>query len=173
MSDGDFFAGQLRATADQFEWAARQIPVERRFLASTGHWSAAQIVFHAANYERIAVYPSMLRWDGGPEVDDAALDDEQADWERKGQRANFDDLLSAFEAVRAEQITLASRLIGRWDEDRVTPWTLPGAPPITLRWLVTKTLQHTFEHTDELLRNRLYWDMHDAWLVFRRNGPRP
>lgn len=170
MDESDFFAEQLRVTAAQLTWAARQIPKERRDAVMSGHWSAARIIFHVTNYERLAVAPSMRLWAGGPEVDDSALDDEAEDWERKGRRMSFDDLINAFDTVRAEQIALAPQMIGRWDESRVTPWTLAGAPPITLRWLVTKTLQHTFEHSDELLRIRLYWDMHEAWLISRR-GP--
>lgn len=171
MGVSDFFAGQLRVTADQLIWAAGQIPDTRRYVALDGHWSAAQILFHVTNYERLAVLPSVRRWDGGPEVDDSRLDQELEDWERIGRRTAWDDLIRAFEVGRTEQIALISGMgeaDARWDESRMTPWTLDGAPPITLRWLVTKTLQHTFEHSDELLRIRLYWDMHEAWLVSRR-----
>ena len=173
MSVSDFFAGQLRVTADQLIWAAGQIPEARRYLASDGHWSAAQIVFHLTNYERIAVLPSARRWDGGPVVDDSRLDRELDDWSITGRNMAWDDLIAEFEAVRSEQIALVSRMAGRWDESRFTPWTLNDAPPITLRWLVTKTLQHTFEHSDELLRMRLYWDMHDAWLKSSRSPRDP
>ncbi len=39
-----------------------------------------------------------------------------------------------------------------------TVWSYPGLPPVTLRWVVTKTLQHTAEHVSALLRLSLFWD---------------
>ncbi|HEX9035622.1 MAG TPA: DinB family protein [Ktedonobacterales bacterium] len=173
MNDSDYFADQLRVTAEQFAWAALQIPDARRFVAQEGRWCAARVIFHITNYERLTVAPSMRLWEGGPPVDDSPLDDEPLDWERKGARTTYDDLISAFRAGRADQIALASRLVGRWDETRDSPWTLKDAPPITLRWVVTKTLQHTFEHSDELLRIRLYTDMHDTWLKSSRSSRDP
>jgi DinB family protein len=170
MDESDFFAEQLRVTANQFIWAARRIPEAQRHVAPEGRWCAGRIIFHITNYERLTVVPSMRLWAGGPAVDDSPLDDEPVDWERKGKRMTYNDLISGFEAIRAEQVALISQLIGRWDETRDSPWTLKDAPPITLRWVVTKTIQHTFEHSDELLRMGLYADMHDAWLK-SRSGP--
>lgn len=168
MGDSDYFAEQLRVTAEQFTWVARQIPEARRYAGMDGNWSAARAIYHMTSYERVAVLPSMRLWLGGPAVDDSELDDESAEWERVGQLIAYDDLLDAFNAVRAEQIALAAQLVGEWDKPRATVWTLPGAPPITLRWVVTKTLQHTFEHSSELLRIWLYADMRQAWHAARQ-----
>ena len=53
MDESDFFAEQLRVTANQFIWAARQIPEARRYVAPEGRWCAARIIFHITNYERL------------------------------------------------------------------------------------------------------------------------
>ena len=45
MDASDFFAEQLRVTANQFIWAARQIPEARRYVAPEGRWCAARIIF--------------------------------------------------------------------------------------------------------------------------------
>lgn len=34
----------------------------------------------------------------------------------------------------------------------------PFWPDVSLRWVVTKTLQHTFEHTNNVLQIGLFWD---------------
>jgi hypothetical protein len=35
---------------------------------------------------------------------------------------------------------------------------LTSSTEVTLRWVVSKTLQHTFEHTNNILRIALFWD---------------
>ncbi|MBM2847059.1 MAG: hypothetical protein HW418_1, partial [Anaerolineales bacterium] len=40
-----------------------------------------------------------------------------------------------------------------WEETRRAVWG-----PVTLRWVVTKTYQHTAEHTHDVLSLALYWD---------------
>ena len=159
MSEGDFFAEQLRVTAEQLTWAAGQVPEARRSVSPGGSWSAARIIFHMLYYERETALPSMRLWLGGAGPGEDAFDAEGVQWEREGQTMPYEALLDAFSAVRAEEIALASQLVDLWDESRPTGWDMPGVAPITLRWVVSKTIQHTFEHSNELMRMSLFWDM--------------
>jgi hypothetical protein len=74
--------------------------------------------------------------------------------------AGDDDLasiLARFQKVRAEQIALLPQFSeAAWNERRDTPGVWG---PVTLRWVVTKTYQHTAEHTHDVLRMALFWDM--------------
>lgn len=47
-----------------------------------------------------------------------------------------------------------------WEAVRSTPW---GEVP--LRWIMTKTLQHTYEHTHDVLSLGLYWGWVEARLA--------
>ena len=170
MSDSDFFADQLRVSADQLTWAARQVPEARRWLSPGKGWSAARIVYHMAYYEREIAAPAMRLWLGGPPVDDSRFDAEDGEWEREGQTMTYDALLDAFARGRAEQAALAPRLAGLWDAARPTGWDMPGVEPTTLRWVVSKTIQHTFEHSNELMRMSLFWDRMLAHQAAERAG---
>lgn len=159
--DSAFFAEQLRASASYLLWAAEQVPEERRFLRPpfrNAEWPAARELFHLALYERSVALPSMRLWLGGPRVDDADFLREDALWAAEGQQTAYPALLQRLRDVRAEQIALLPALVGRWDESRDTVWKIDGLPPITLRWVVMKTLQHTAEHASAISRITLFWD---------------
>jgi hypothetical protein len=47
---------------------------------------------------------------------------------------------------------------GMWEETRDSVW---GA--VTLRWVVSKTYQHTFEHGSTIMRIALFWDGFARW----------
>lgn len=103
------------------------------------------------DYERQIARPVMQQWLGASEV--------QVNWdEEAGWRANCDvaveQLLDQFRAVRSEQIALLPRFSEHaWHELQMTGWG-----PIPLLWLVSKTYQHTNEHTSDVLRMALFWD---------------
>jgi hypothetical protein len=62
-------------------------------------------------------------------------------------------LLTAFKTIRTQQLELLTQLNTQtWYEERDIIW---GRFP--LKWVVTKTYQHTLEHTDEVLRAYLWW----------------
>ncbi len=161
MDDGTFFAEQLRATTSYLRWAAEQVPEERRYLRppfQNAEWPAAREVFHLALYERSVALPSMRLWLGGPLVEDSDFLREDALWEEDGRQTAYPALLQQLSDVREEQIALLPALAGRWDQARDTIWKIEGLPPITLRWVVAKTLQHTAEHASAISRITLFWD---------------
>lgn len=51
-----------------------------------------------------------------------------------------------------EQIALLDDLHEAWDDQRGTVW---GARP--LHWVVSKTFQHTTEHTHDVMKLALFW----------------
>lgn len=161
MDESDFFAEQFRATNDAMHYMARLVPAARRYLRPpflNAEWSAAREVYHLALYEEVVALPSMRLWLGDPEVDGSAFEREDALWESEGQHFDYSALLHRLNTVRAEQIALLPALAGRWDEARETVWTVPELDPITLHWVVAKTLQHTAEHISAIGRIALFWD---------------
>jgi hypothetical protein len=150
-----WFHSQLQASAEGFIWGVEQIPLERRYArppGPLGDWTAARHVFHMAYYERTIALPSMRQWLGEPcpSVDD---DDEDRAW---GDGKDLDSLVAQFWAVRSEQIMLLPRFDpALWEEQREAVWG-----PVTLRWVVSKTYQHTCEHSHDVLRLALFWDMY-------------
>lgn len=162
MSDSEEFATRLRETAAQFTWAALLVPEARRDTPVGENWSPARIIYHMLHYERDVAAPAMRQWLGGPSVTDEAFEAEEAHWESEGQTMPYAALLDGFNAIRAEQIALTPRLAGLWDEARPTGWDLPGVEPTTLRWVVSKTIHHTFEHSNELMRNSLFYERMSA-----------
>lgn len=161
MDKSDFIAEQFRASNDAIHYIARLVPVVRRYLRPpfrNAEWCAAREVYHLALYEETVALPSMRLWLGGPAVDDADFLNEDALWESEGQHLDYLALLHRLNAVREEQIALLPTLAGQWDEARETVWTGPELEPITLHWVVAKTLQHSWEHQSAIARIALFWD---------------
>ncbi len=116
----------------------------------------ARIVFHLTCYEQRIALPWMRLWfgDDAPPRTDQTEDAqrEEADW-NGGQGHPLADMLADLRAVRAAQIALIADLPDdAWQRELPALWG-----PVSLHWLVTKTLQHTLEHTDEILRQYLWW----------------
>jgi hypothetical protein len=157
MNPSQWFRQQLQASADGFVWAAEQVPLERRYMqppTGLGEWAAARHVFHLLYYEQNIALPNMRQWLGEPWILTGGLD-EGAAW---GQGQDVENLLTEFRAVRNEQIALLSEFDeGTWHETRTNIWG-----PATLLWVVSKTYQHTAEHTSNVLQIALFWDFFAA-----------
>ena len=160
MELSKWFDHQLRSTLDGFTWAVQQLPVERLYAtppAPLGEWSAAQHVFHLLEYEENLALPSMHQWLGAPLViryeslDDAAS-------------PSIEELLSRFKSVRQEEIELLPKFSqAAWElKQKTTFWG-----DVSLRWLVSKTYQHTLEHTHDILRLSLFWDRIIVRMAYR------
>ena len=154
MDLSQWFTDQLNAGAEGFIWAVEQVPPERRLLAPPkllGEWNAARHVFHMLYYEQNAVVPSMKIWLGQPiTINEADYDDAAA----LGYGKDLDTLLTDFRRARAEQLELLARFNDQlWYEAHPTIWG-----DVTLLWLVSKTFQHTAEHTHNVMSMALFWD---------------
>jgi hypothetical protein len=97
--------------------------------------------------------PAMRLWFDGP----VGVGDWLTDWSEPivgRTSADLEGWVRMLAAGREEQRDLLDQLDGEaWTTVRTTVW---GAVP--LRWVVTKTCQHTAEHTDDVLRMVLFWD---------------
>jgi hypothetical protein len=158
MNLSQWFHDQLQSSADGFVWGAEQVPEARRKIqppAGLGEWSAARHVFHLVYYERTIALPGMQQWLGRelPPTEDL---DEDVAWSQKQE--TLESLLDQFRRVRAEQVALLPGFDEpAWHATRETVWG-----PMSLLWVVSKTYQHTAEHTNDILRIALFWDSYEA-----------
>lgn len=149
-----WFHAQLTGSAEAFRWAVEQVPTGRLLIAppeKLGEWSVARHVFHVLSNERRLALPTMRCWLGETFERDETYQ-EEAEWARGH---DLTTLLAEFQRIRAEEISL---LPFYREED----WERVGAssvwPDVSLRWVATKTLQHTFDHTNSVLAMALFWD---------------
>ncbi|HLH64000.1 MAG TPA: DinB family protein [Ktedonobacteraceae bacterium] len=159
MDLSQWFSDQLTSSAEGYIWSVEQFSPEQRFITPPtkfGEWSPARHVFHMYSYEQHIALPSMRIWLDEPfpyEGHDYKADmlKEEKAW-NEGQHT-FEELLENFRTVRAEQVVLLQQFSEAiWDEKRKTIWG-----DVSLKWIVTKTLQHTAEHTNDVLRMALFW----------------
>lgn len=150
-----WFDDQLRTSADLFLWAVEQlgerawtIPARARGL---GTWSAARHAFHLVHYEHTIALPSMKQWLGGPRIAAEHLPHEDAAWDVGHE---LPVVMRDFRDVRIAQLSLLPDLVdeGLWDLKADAVWGL-----VSLRWVMTKTLQHTAEHAHDVLSLALFW----------------
>jgi len=151
MELSKWFEDQLRSTLEGFIWAVQQLPKERLYSlppTALGDWSASQHVWHMLDYEKNLAFPSMHQWLGAP----PALRKEESE---KRNPPAVQEMLAEFEQVRQAEIVLLSKFDDvTWNSNQNT--TFWGE--VSLFWLVSKTYQHTLEHTHDLLRLVLFWD---------------
>jgi hypothetical protein len=151
-----WFHEHLQASADGFVWGALQVPVARRNVRppeALGEWTASRHVFHMLFYDQNIALPTMYQWLGKPRPGEGI--EEEVAWGEGS--SDIESLLAEFKKVREEQIRLLERFDDQaWNSTRDTIWR-----SVPLSWVVSKTYQHTAEHTGDILRIALFWD---SWL---------
>ena len=152
------FCEQLSRGLEDVEQALAQVPGDRLYLtppASLGDWPAARHVFHLEYYEHNSPIPVLHTWLDEPYPHYEGPDEDAAWANARDIRHTFDKLRQA----REWQIELIERVQpAMWDEvHEIGNW---GA--INLRWVATKTIQHTHEHINEILKLALFWDQREA-----------
>ncbi len=157
MQQAQWFQQQLQSSADNFLWAVEQIPQERLYLAPRpNRWPIARIIFHLTRYEQRLAFPSMLQWLGGTKPIVGTQEEDNAQDERDwsgGEGHNIQILIAGFKVIRSQQLALFPQFNEQiWLEEREAIWG-----NVSLKWVLTKTYQHTLEHTDEVLRAYLWW----------------
>ncbi|HEY4383904.1 MAG TPA: DinB family protein [Ktedonobacteraceae bacterium] len=151
------FQDRLQDSFDEFLWAVSLIPQDRFYRAPRpNRWSVARLVFHLTSYEEKIALPTMRQWCGEPKPHAGSQEEDGQIEERlwnNGEGHEMPAMIERLKIVRAQEISLLNQLAeASLDEEREAIWgTLP------LRWIVTKTYQHTLEHTDEILRSYLWW----------------
>jgi hypothetical protein len=98
--------------------------------------------------------PSMRLWFGAPYPEFEGYD-EPAAW---SDAPYAEVVVAQIEGLRAEQLDIiATAGNALWAEARQTP-----LGERTLYWVVSKTLQHALEHTNNLLKIALLWEHYEA-----------
>lgn len=154
----EWFRYQLKASEDAFVWAAEQIPppLLNQIPPNAdyfGLWEPARHVWHVSGYEQYVVMPSMNQWLHNSGVPVISWADTDAAWAGVTDRS-LRTLTQKFRHIRQMQIEMLDELMDSdWDTPRPTVWE---ERPLSM--VVTKTLQHTYEHGDTLMRMGLWWD---------------
>jgi hypothetical protein len=158
MNDLVWFQTQLEASSAGFAWAVAQVPAERQEReppAALGPWSAARHIFHLLFYEREVALPNWNLWLGHSLNLEAVVPDEDIAWD---SRAAATALLAQWQEGRAALLALLPQFAdSAWSETRPAVWG-----EVTLRWVVSKTYQHTAQHIHEVLALALDWDLAGA-----------
>ncbi len=167
----DLLARQLEETAKIIDWAMKSVP-EARLLEEPPHfthpnasydvkkyfgsWSAYRILIHLLHYEETAALPNMTLW--LDEIDRLARHcggETKAYEDALLHEVSLQSLLDRFHTVRKKQIDVLNKITeSQWTEKR--PNTNWGN--VTIEFIVTKSIQHTLEHGNKILRNVLFWD---------------
>jgi hypothetical protein len=152
MDLSQWFQEQLQASAEGFIWSVLQVPEARRNLQppiGLGEWSAARHTFHLLYYEQTIALPSMKQWLDEPMPSDR---NEDVAWIQNSE--SIENFLEQFHSVREQQIAILPKFEqATWHAPRRTIWGI-----VPLLWVVSKTFQHTAEHTSDVLQLRLWWD---------------
>jgi hypothetical protein len=102
-------------------------------------------------YEQNVALPRMRHW-LFESCRETPVPPEEVAW---GDGHDLEFILYRFRTVRAGQIALLAQYdAADWDDERY----FSGWGSVTLRWLVSKTYQHTAEHTHAVLGLALFWD---------------
>jgi hypothetical protein len=166
MNLSQWFQDQLLASAEGFIWGTLQVPKARRLLQppeGLGEWSAVRHIFHMVFYEQKCALPNMQQWLGEPPPSLKGLDEDVA-WSE--EKDDVESLLAAFRKVRTDQIAL----LPKYDE---STWNMPYKTiwgRVTLSWAVSKTYQHTAEHTSDVMQIGLFWDDVVKWNKSKKEG---
>lgn len=158
MNWTEWFLAQMQSSAEGFERAfwlvperlRREMPIDEKYM---GRWPAARHVWHVTEYERIVAMSNMRVWTGEAQIDEGPWLDDDETWLAS---SNVSDkvLIERFWEIR--QLALDRVKMLRevdWDACRDTGWGQKS-----LAWVLTKTVQHTWEHGDTLMRMGLWWE---------------
>ena len=156
MTDKSWYLEQLRSLGQLFNWSIEQVPTERLVLSPPpplGEWSTMRHVFHMVYNESNIVIPRLSQWQGGPTPPGGPYEEDAA-WSSIKDPST---LLEEFNAIRAKQIDQITEM----DANLLSEVRETTMGPATLKWVLTKSIQHTAEHINDILRMALFWDWFD------------
>lgn len=171
MNSKNFLAKQLEETAQSIDWAINLVP-EDRLLEIAPHsvhlkadetlkkyfglWSAYRLLFHLVHYEENWAVPGLKHWLGDALPPKNKMKNEEEMWEKELQKGvDLKSMLNRFHTVRGKQVELINKMQNKtWTEKKSnTYWG-----EATAEFSVSKTIQHTFEHGNKMMRIALHWD---------------
>lgn len=169
----DFFSSQLQSTFDVLSYSTTlntsdnlvspiidelskifnpEFEAGHRYM---GTWSRHRLLHHLITYEENAVLPVLRNWksDGDiPEIEQlmANLKSEEENYD---QNISIDSMVEKLKVLREFQIALLHNMT---DEDLKRSKMTPFWEIQTLEWILGKSVQHSFEHGNKMLRHALF-----------------
>lgn len=154
VQDTQFFVRHLQSSSDALLWAVDQVPSGRHHvlpLPVFGDTPIIRLVFDQLWHERSIFLPYLRWWAGGSEPE-GLLEDVEHVWATSNH--SMSEFLSSFQTERAESIQIVAGFTDDlWYTRRSTLWG-----DVSLKWVVTHTLQLTLDLTSHLMQMALYWD---------------
>lgn len=171
-----FFSNQLKSTLEAILWLLENYPQKNgetppfdklseklfpEFKAGYnffGKWSRKRILFHLAFYEEMLVIPTMVLWSEEKELEIQNFPNEETEF---SQDIDIDILKSKFGELRQKQIQIINGLSqNSWNISKNTIW---GDKKLV--WVVGKTIQHSYEHGNKMLRHAIFWEYQAKMLL--------
>lgn len=145
---------------------AKHPNADKGFKAYFGEWSAARQLFHIIFYEQNYAVPAMEHWLGEPHPQSDLLFPDSGMEEVFWQNTVPDELaalslIQKLRSVRSEEILITEAVPETEFMDERLETRLGKLSFVTV---VMKTIQHTFEHGSDLLKNALLWNNALEWL---------
>ena len=125
-------------------------------LKVSANGASRRHIFHMALYEQTYAFPSMRQWLGEAPPSLKGVDEDVA-WGEG--RDDIEIMLSEFKQLRIEQVAL----FPKYDVVHVEMSNKTFWERVTLSWVVSKTFQHTAEHTSDVMQIALFWDDVVKW----------
>ena len=138
-------------------WAIPLITVEAAARAPVrGGWSVAQNLAHLVVYEELIALPILgasLRQEDGAKYVRSFSEDWLAPESELLATAPFPQLLTRYDTAERRH----AELLAQFDDEKFntslcSAWPVPGGRLVSPGWVAKKSLQHTWEHGNVLLR---------------------
>jgi len=174
-------ASLLCETTHIIQWAISLVPAERvnqppphanhprsdkGFKTYFGDWSALHQVFHLAYYEKSYAIPGIQSFiDEAPPSNDlifpSSEQETRAFQDALAAGVDLPTLLQSFLDGRELQLQLLTNIPEEvWQKDSLHT----GLGDVSAEFIVSKTIQHSLEHANDILKNALYWERALSWL---------
>jgi hypothetical protein len=181
MSSKSELGFRLLETENIIKWAISKIPSDRLlehpphgqhphsdrgFKTYFGEWPALRHLFHLVHYEETYAIPAMQYYMGGPHPSGDLIFPQQRLEEISWQESVAHDVNATFLLRRLQELRdLQHQLLQlipeeEWESEKI----ITGLGKVSAEFVVSKTVQHTIEHANELLKNALYWERALEWL---------
>ncbi|MGE5225164.1 MAG: hypothetical protein ACM3PY_22225 [Omnitrophica WOR_2 bacterium] len=181
MFDKSELASRIRETENIIQWAILKVPLQRvqespphgkhphsdkGFKTYFGDWSALRQLFHLTFYEENYAIPAMQYFTGNPHLaGDPVFPRSEIE-----EKAWHDALATGIDVFALQQRLhglreVQLRILCEIPEDVWGRETLQtGMGLVSAEFIVMKTIQHSLEHANDILKNALYWERALRWL---------
>jgi hypothetical protein len=145
---------------------SRHPHADKGFKTYFGEWPALRHLYHLVFYEETYAIPTIRYWIGGshPTVDLIFPQSELEEAEWRNQIITtivIEPLLERLHNLREAQLEIIQAIK---EEDWQVEKVQTGLGSVSAEFVVAKTIQHSLEHANELMKNTLSWERALDWL---------